>query len=47
MSEIKIIPVKDSELEKLKYLSIKTFQETFSDQNTDNNMNEYLRLNMN
>ena len=41
MSELKIIPVIESELEKLKYLSIKTFQETFSDQNTDNNMNEY------
>ena len=47
MSELKIIPVTESELEKLKYLSIKTFQETFSDQNTDDNMNEYLRLNMN
>ena len=42
MSELKIIPVIESELEKLKDLSIKTFQETFSDQNTDDNMNEYL-----
>ena len=47
MSELKIIPVIESELEKLKYLSIKTFEETFSDQNTDDNMNKYLRLNMN
>ena len=47
MSELIIIPVIENELEKLKYLSIKTFQETFSDQNTDDNMNEYLKLNMN
>jgi ribosomal protein S18 acetylase RimI-like enzyme len=47
MCELKIIPVIESELEKLKDLSIKTFQETFSDQNTDDNMNEYLKLNMN
>ena len=46
MSELKIIPVIESELEKLKYLSIKPFQETFSDQNTDDNMNKYLRLNV-
>ena len=47
MSLLNIIPVSENELEKLRYLSIKTFQETFSDQNTDDNINEYLRLKMN
>ncbi len=43
---LEIIPVKLNDLDQLQRLSVKTFKETFLNQNTDDDINQYLKVNM-
>ena len=46
MLAVKIVPVTVNYLVQLQRLSITTFMEKFADQNTNDNIQQYLKVNM-
>ena len=46
MLALKIVPVTLNHLDQLQRLSVTTFKETFADQNTNDDIQQYLKVNM-
>ena len=46
MLSLKIVPVTLNHLDQLQRLSVTTFKETFTDQNTNDDIQQYLKVNM-